>query len=321
VTHLRALADLDPAHAERVRALAADVQAADGVAALSEQFLLDLHEGSGSAHVLAEDAGALVGYAQLADPGMPASSAELLVAPSARRQGVGRALVEALPRDVRIWAHGDLPAARAFTEALGLHTVRELHRMRLRLPEGELEAPTLPHGLAVRTFQPGVDEQAWVQTNAAAFANHPEQGRLTLDDLHERMAQPWFDPAGFLLVVPEQPLEWAVDVEKRAGFQHRMPTRGGEGPAIAAFHWTKAPPAEVYVIGVHPAYQGHGLGRAVTLLGLRHLRDLGCGEVTLYSDADNVPAMAIYRSLGFTTTYVDRMVAFPADGEDATMGP
>ena len=98
------------------------------------------------------------------------------------------------------------------------------------------------------------------------------------------------------------------------------PLAGTGGPAIAAFHWTKAPPAEVYVIGVHPAYQGHGLGRAVTLLGLHHLRDLGYGEVTLYSDGDNAPAMAIYRSLGFVTIYVDRMVAFPADPEDATMG-
>ena len=203
MTHVRTLDTLTPALSGQVRALADEVASADGVAALSEQFLLDLRAGSDAAHVLAEADGRLVGYAQLAHAGMPASAAELLVAPSARRRGVGRALVAALPRDVRIWSHGDLPAARAFAAALGLRTVRELHRMRLQLDAAGLDQPLLPTGLAVRTFRPGEDDEAWVQTNAAAFATHPEQGRLTLADLHERMAQPWFDPTGVLLVVPD----------------------------------------------------------------------------------------------------------------------
>ena len=311
MTRVRTLDTLTPALSEQVRALTDEVASADGVAALSEQFLLDLRAGSDAAHVLAEADGRLVGYAQLAHAGMPASAAELLVAPVARRRGVGRALVAALPRDVRIWSHGDLPAARAFAAALGLHTVRELHRMRRSFTAAGLERPQLRPGLAVRTLRPGEDDEAWVQTNAAAFATHPEQGRLTLADLHERMAQPWFDPTGFILVVPEDP------ADAHPGDPAAETART---PAIAAFHWTKAPPAEVYVIGVHPAYQGHGLGRAVTLLGLHHLRDLGYREVTLYSDGDNATAMAIYRSLGFATIYVDRMVAFPADPEDATMG-
>ncbi|MGV1007143.1 MAG: mycothiol synthase [Dermatophilaceae bacterium] len=310
MTQLRTLHALPPAQASRVRGLAAEVAAEDGVAALSEQFLLGLRDGSPARHVLADNDDRLVGYAQLADPGMPASAAELLVAPSARRRGVGTALLAALPRDVLVWCHGDLPAARGFAAARGLRTVRELHRMALRLDTAELDQPRLPSDLAVRTFQPGADEQPWVQTNAAAFASHPEQGRLTLADLRERMAQPWFDPAGFFLVVPRP---------------HREPagpaTRGTAGPAIAAFHWTKAPPAEVYVVGVHPAYQGQGLGRAVTLLGLHHLREQGYDTVTLYTDGDNAPALAIYRSLGFVTVGLDRMVAFPADAEDATMGP
>ena len=308
MTHVSTLDTLTSALSEQVRVLAGAVESADGVAALSEQFLLDLRAGSDAVHVLAEDDdGALVGYAQLAHPGMPASAAELLVVPSARRRGVGRALVEALPADVRIWAHGDLPAARAFAAALGLRSVRELHRMRLRFDTVELDQPRLPAGLAVRTFRPGQDEQAWVRTNAAAFADHPEQGRLTVADLRERMAQPWFDPAGFILLVPDdaRPDGPVADTARTS--------------PIAAFHWTKAPPAEVYVVGVHPAYQGRGLGRAVTLLGLHYLREHGYHEVTLYSDGDNAAALAIYRSLGFVTVYVDRMVAFPADLEDATM--
>jgi mycothiol synthase len=93
------------------------------------------------------------------------------------------------------------------------------------------------------------------------------------------MAQPWFDPAGLLMVVPARP---------------------GEGPTVAGFHWTKVhdgptdDPAtrrgEVYAVAVHPAYQGRGLGRSLTLLGLHHLRETGIGEAFLYVDGDNEAA-------------------------------
>ena len=121
--------------------------------------------------------------------------------------------------------------------------------------------------------------------NAAAFARHPEQGRLTVADLHERMAQPWFDPAGLLLVV-----------EDATG-------------QVVAFHWTKVEggshSGEVYVVGVDPAHQGRGLGGPVTRLGLAHLARTGLREVELYVDGDNTAARRTYERLGFTDAAVD----------------
>ncbi len=298
---------LSEAQRAAVQALAARTRAGDGVAPLSEQFLLDLTPGSGAEHLLGYAGAHLVGYAQVGrDPGHgQPRGGELVVGPAYRRRGLGTALVAGMPPGLQLWAHGDLPAARAFAAARGLRSVRELHLMRLPLANAPAEPLAVPAGFEVRSFRPGIDEPAWLAVNAVAFATHPEQGKLTLADLHERMAQPWFDPAGLLLLVPHEPVD---------------------GAPLAGFHWTKiagpedsaafAEPSagrvgEVYVVAVHPAYQGRGLGPLVTRLGLAHLRDRGCAEALLYVDGDNAAALATYRALGFATRHVDRMLALP----------
>jgi mycothiol synthase len=304
------LADtLTPTEVARVRDLQAAATAADGVSPLSEQTVLSLGAPSGRVrHLLGYAAEQLTGYAQLEGASGTGASGELVVDPAARRQGTGRALVDAVlaaAPGARLWAHGRLPAAQALAAATGLEAVRELHKMARPLGAADLDpaAATLPAGFSARAFVPGQDEQAWLATNAAAFAHHPEQGRLTLADLRERMDQPWFDPAGFIIVEAD-----ASVADDAAG-------------EVAAFHWTKVDPeqrssldptmsaGEVYVVGVHPAYQGRGLGRPVTALGLAHLAGLGLPEVVLYVDGDNQAAIRTYTGLGFHSIMVDVMYA------------
>lgn len=271
-----------------VEALIAAATEVDGVAPVSEQGMLDLRDaGEGPIrHLVSRLDGVLAGYAQL---DLGGKSSELVVAPGLRGRGVGRVLVTALASatgpDLRIWAHGDLPAAAALAASTGLVRVRSLWLMSRSLAD-ELPEPRIPHGLVVDTFSPGADDAAWVDLNTRAFANHPEQGRLTLADLRERMAQPWFDPAGF--------------------FVARRGTR------MIGFHWTKVhddTTGEVYVVGVDPDEQGSGLGRALTLLGLHHLRGRGVAEAILYVDEDNTGAVRLYSTLGFTRRAVDVMYA------------
>ena len=277
---------------QQVLDLQARATDADGVSALSEQTVLHLASGPGRVrHLLAYAAEQLTGYAQLEGSEDADASGELVVDPRSRRGGIGtelaRAALTQAPR-ARLWSHGRLPGAVALADRLGLAPVRELHKMARPLGEADLDpaASALPSGFSARAFEPGRDEQAWLATNAAAFAHHPEQGRITLSDLQERMALPWFDAAGFILVVADE-----------------------HPDEVAAFHWTKVEDrvGEVYVVGVHPTHQGRGLGRPVTALGLAHLASLGLPEVELYVDGDNQAAIRTYTGLGFASIMVDVM--------------
>src|SRR5262249_24880834 len=88
---------------------------------------------------------------------------------------------------------------------------------------------------------------------------------------------------------------------------------------VIGFHWTKVHPAggedspigEVYVVGVDPGQQGGGLGRALTLTGLEHLRHLGLTQVMLYVDESNTAAVTMYTSLGFSRWSSDVMYRRP----------
>ncbi|MFF5260090.1 mycothiol synthase [Actinomadura viridis] len=267
-----------------VVALVEAATAADGVGPLSEHALLRLRGG----HGLTIDAGGIVAYGHLdpaADGG--SASAELVVHPRHRRRGHGRALLRALREEaggpLRVWAHGDLPAAAALAGSEGLRRVRALFQMR-RPAAGPLPEPAVAEGVRLRAFVPGQDEEAWLEVNRRAFADHPEQGSWAIEDVRLREGESWFDPAGFFLA-----------------------ERGGR---LLGFHWTKIHPdgaGEVYVVGVDPDAQGLGLGRALTLAGLHHLRRRGVPQIMLYVDESNVSAVRLYESLGFARYAVDVM--------------
>ncbi|MEV5318704.1 mycothiol synthase [Streptomyces sp. NPDC052687] len=289
---LETYAALSPGQIEAVLDLLAQAARVDGRQAVSEQGRLQLRGGEreGVSHLLLTSGGELVGYAQLEDTDpVEAPAAELVVHPSHRGHGHGRALGTALlaasGKRLRVWAHGGHSAARHLAQVLGLTLFRELRQMRRPLSGFDLPEPVLPAGVTVRTFVPGQDDAAWLAVNAAAFAHHPEQGSLTQRDLDDRKAEPWFEPAGFFLA-----------------------ERAGE---LVGFHWTKTHAeeqlGEVYVVGVAPGAQGGGLGKALTLIGLRHLAAQGLPTAMLYVDADNKAAVSVYEGLGFTTYETDLM--------------
>ena len=311
---------LAPDAVDRVERLLAAATDADGVQPLSEHVWLHLrHGGEGPDQnllvVLAAGegtAGEIAGYAHL-DPTDPVAgpSAEVVVHPAHRGRGFGRLLVEAALAEapghrLRLWAHGDHPAARALAGSLGFSEVRRLEQWRRSLRVPLPDAP-LPAGVRLRAFRPGDDDSAWLALNAAAFAHHPEQGGWTARDLHARMAEEWFDPQGFLLA--EQ--DGAGGEPELVGF-HWTKVHGGDGHAHDPGHGPEdghghEAIGEVYVVGVAPEQQGRGLGRALTVAGLRYLRGLGLDQAMLYVEGDNEPARAVYRALGFAWWDTDVM--------------
>ena len=269
--------------------LVADAEAVDQMRALNEAALLRLRRAHPTTqHLLVGEDHELVGYAQL-ESGTEWSGGQLVVSPERRRHGIGTLLLQRLimesPSPLRVWAMGDTQAARALAAAAGMTRQRELLIMERRLDD-ELPEPAVPADVQIRTFVPGQDEQQWLGVNAAAFAHHPEQALIDGDDLADRMAEPWFDAAGFFVATIKD--------------------------TMVGFHWTKQHQdqlGEVYVLGVAPSAAGRGLGKALLLTGLRSLQQRGSTRVELYVEADHRVAIELYLSYGFAIASRDVMYA------------
>ncbi|WP_110239790.1 mycothiol synthase [Nocardioides gilvus] len=268
-----------------IEAIAQRAAAADGAAPLDEATLMALRSGQvkSTQH---DGAFYLVRGTELT----------LVVDPPARRHGLGTALLgEALaqyPQLSSAWSHGNHPGAAALAASAGWDRVRDLWVMRRPLgpdaeplPELEVPAGVKLHRFGERTG----DSYEVLRVNREAFADHPEQGSMDLVNMAQRMAEPWFDPAGLILAAPDN------------------------GLGTLGFHWTKRHSetlGEVYVVGVDPRSQGRGIGRLVTLAGLHHLADEGITEVLLYVEATNKAAVRTYEGLGFTHADADTHVMY-----------
>jgi len=143
------------------------------------------------------------------------------------------------------------------------------------------QIPDTDHGFSIETFDPSLHKQAWLALNNKVFAQHPDQGNWVMQDLENRIAEPWFDANGFFIAI--------------------------ENGQLVGTCWTKihhdlvsqAPVGELYVVGVDPDYIGHGIGRAVSIAAMNYLFTKGITEAMLYVDADNVQGLKLYESLGF----------------------
>ncbi|MFV0252764.1 MAG: mycothiol synthase [Beutenbergiaceae bacterium] len=278
---MRVVDDPDPA---AVRSLAVQVADCDGVAAFSEQTLLNLDADRPVTHIALTDGEELAGYAQV-----DGDSGELAIHPRHRRQGLGAQLLDmVLARPgVNVWAHGPTPGAAPLAASRALAITRELWLMTAP-PPVSVPAPVVPDGLMVATFT-AADAEDWVAVNARAFAAHPEQGRMTRSDLAARMAEPWFDPTVFWLA------------------------RDSATHALLGSMWVKIADGvgEIYVLGIDPQAQGRGIGSLLTAFAMHAFAQRDLTGVELYVEGDNAAAIRTYRRAGFTRARADLQYARP----------
>ena len=245
----------------------------DGVAPINESGTLVL-EGSRPGQVYEQEHAAAV--ADLRD-----GTVMLAVHPDHRRRGHGTALLTdilAEHPDLTLWAFGTLPGSTELAAKVRLTPIRTLLKMSRPLTDDDAPPAT---DVELGHFHPD-DASRIVEVNAAAFAHHPEQGKLTLEEFDDLTRQPWFSAEGLLVA--------RVDGE------------------IAGFHWTKrhgGGVGEVYVIAVHPDFGGRGLGRILLEAGLAHLRAVGDDVVELYVEASEERVVKMYDAAGFTVAARD----------------
>ena len=129
-------------------------------------------------------------------------------------------------------------STRTIATRHGFDVGREILQLRVPLPLPNAEPVT------TRPFRVGIDEAAWLQVNNAAFAWHPEQGGWDLAAMHQRESTDWFDSDGFRM----------HEIDGRLAASCWTKVHADQSPALG----------EIYVISVHPHFQGRGLGRALT---------------------------------------------------------
>ncbi len=299
---IRTLRPPAPADVEVIRTLEDAARSRDGHESLAASTWRDLDApGPESSGLLATEGATPVGYLHLApsetlaDPHLVAG---LVIDPDHRNGETAGALLDAVGPEaasrgggrIVLWVNGGDGALDAAARAAGFRRRREQFQMRVPLPL--TESPKWPPGIDSRAFVPGRDDGDWIRVNNRAFAGHPDQGSWSETTLTKRMAEPWFDPAGFLLAIR------AAD-HSLAGFcwtkVHEPDVETGDGRL-----------GEIYVIGVDPDHQGTGLGRALTVAGLAHLAEVRhCPTGMLYVDGTNTAALGLYRALGFDVHRAD----------------
>lgn len=105
--------------------------------------------------------------------------------------------------------------------------------------------------------------------------------------------------SGFYRLFPETPFR--PDLLEQGSF-HGLRV-DGHLAAVAGTH-VLAEPLGIAVVGnvfTHPGERGKGYASMVTSALVAHLFERGCADVVLNVFADNAPAIAVYRRLGFQT--------------------
>ena len=266
----------------------------DGTPAIAEHVLLHLRHGGdkSDSHLVFEENKEVIAYAHLDTTDLVAGpSVEAVVHPQHRGKGLGALILKEAIKicgdRTRIWSHGDLPPAKAIAASLKLERLWSNLLMSKSL--GEIQPVTSKYPL--RTFIPGLDNHGFLDLNNNVFANYPDQGGWSEDDLKVRLNESWFDDKGFFVAEDKGELIGFCWTKIHGAHTHSHSDQDDDHGHEAL--------GEIYILAVNPDYKGQGIGRDLTITGLNYLKYQGLNNVMLYVGVENQPAFKLYKSLGF----------------------
>jgi mycothiol synthase len=248
---------------------------------------------------LALDEGRAWGYARtMPVPGLPAlADLQLFVAPERRRQGIGTLLwqhvrqeLRAQPRLKRVSAAvrrrrtpaDDFLSHQGFTLE---HVEWELSRSVAE----ELPEPVWPAGYQLTRFRRAAATRHFISLYDASFSATAWYQPFSKEEVAETLQD-----AGDLLfaVVGSQP-----------------------GHEPVGFSWLRleGKDGRIEPVGVAPAHQGRGVGRALLEAALQELRQRGAREARLGVWRRNQGAVSLYRQLGFRPRRRTYFLAYDLD--------
>ncbi|WP_328945610.1 GNAT family N-acetyltransferase [Streptomyces sp. NBC_00250] len=234
------------------------------------------------------------------DPGFGAASGAIgRLRVDAPDRGRGRGTVAALASEevLRGWGCAEVQISVPADAEAALRMARSLgytERSRNMVKELSDEPPVLPEGVEVRPMTE-TEYVAWVARAKQGFAQSwidrgvpEEQARAKAESSHAK-----YLPEG--LATPGTAIHVVVRDGRPAGFlwTGRIELEPGQWAAF------------VYDIEVGEENRGRGYGRALMLLAERVARETGETLLGLHVFAGNTPAIRLYESLGYRTTYVN----------------
>jgi mycothiol synthase len=167
----------------------------------------------------------------------------------------------------------------AFLKARGFTLVR--HHVQMRWSGDSVPEPKLPDGFSFRPFRAG-DEGGLTKAQNAAFSTQWGFSPNTVEQVAYSVNMSRSDTGGVALLMA--------------------------GDEVVGYCWTQTAGEDtsivgsVLMVGVHPKYQGKGLGRAVLFFGMTSLLQRGTQVVELTVDRENAAARELYTSVGFVKT-------------------
>ncbi|MFM8868996.1 MAG: mycothiol synthase, partial [Candidatus Nanopelagicus sp.] len=193
---------LSQSQQESVLALIKAAHDVVGTPPIAEHVLLHLRHGGdkSDSHLVIEENKEVIASAHLDTTDLVAGpSVEAVVHPQHRGKGLGALILKEAVKicgdRTRIWSHGDLSAAKAIAASLKLERLWSNLLMSKSLCEIQPVISKYP----IRTFIPGLDNQAFLALNNKVFADYPDQGGWSEDDLKVRVNESWFDDKGFFV--------------------------------------------------------------------------------------------------------------------------